>query len=317
MKRALLIGIDAYDSFPTLSGCVNDVNAMEPLLARHANGDPNFMCRTLVSGDAPVTRRMILQALTDTLAAGAEVALVYFAGHGIALTNDVGLASSDGDATEPGIPLSQVLGKVQSSPVKQIIVILDCCHAGGGGSSGMFGANIAVLRDGLALMAAAGAAQTAMETPDGRGQFSFYLCGALDGGAADATGKVTLAGVYAYIAECFGAWDQRPTFKANLDEAFDLRRTTPFLPMDSLRLLPKIFSSVGDELQLDPTFERESEHAVPANVAIYDTLTHYRDARLIELVGTQYLYYAAMESKSCRLNPHGRHYWQLASKGLL
>src|SRR5947209_14326513 len=43
----------------------------------------------------------------------------------------------------------------------------------------------------------------------------FRSCGALDGGAADVLGKVTVASVYAYLSETFGPWDQRPTFKAD------------------------------------------------------------------------------------------------------
>ena len=35
MKRALLIGIDEYDRFGGLDGCVNDVNMLEPLLSRN------------------------------------------------------------------------------------------------------------------------------------------------------------------------------------------------------------------------------------------------------------------------------------------
>jgi hypothetical protein len=43
MKRALLVGIDAYEGM-ALGGCVNDVKTLEPLLARHSDdgGSPNF-----------------------------------------------------------------------------------------------------------------------------------------------------------------------------------------------------------------------------------------------------------------------------------
>ncbi|HEV7594140.1 MAG TPA: caspase family protein [Gemmatimonadaceae bacterium] len=317
MKRALMIGIDKYKNFPRLSGCVNDVNAMAPLLAKNADGSRNFECRALLGGRDPVSRKDIIRGINDLLAPGAEVALFYFAGHGIGLTNDVSLASVDGDWIEPGVPLSLLLGKAQDSKIEQVIVILDCCHSGGGGGNAMLGPSVALLRSGLAVMGAARADQIAMETPDGRGQFSFLLCGALEGGAADVTGKVSLAGVYAYLAECFGAWDQRPTFKANLEESFELRHTAPLVPLEHLRRLPDIFESASFELPLDPTYERESATQIAENVAIYDVLTKYRDAKLIEFVGTPYLYYAAMESKPCRLTPHGQHYWQLATKGLL
>ena len=35
MKRALLVGIDKYDTRAPLHGCVNDVRALHPLLAQN------------------------------------------------------------------------------------------------------------------------------------------------------------------------------------------------------------------------------------------------------------------------------------------
>ncbi len=49
MKRALLVGIDSYDKFGDLAGCVNDVEAIAPLLARNEDGGVNFQCQTRTS----------------------------------------------------------------------------------------------------------------------------------------------------------------------------------------------------------------------------------------------------------------------------
>lgn len=318
MKRALLIGIDEYKDLPRLTGCVNDVKAIAPLLEKNADGSPNFDCQALLGGRDPVGRKNILSAINDLFGPGPDVALFYFAGHGVGLPNDVSLASADGDYwIEPGVPLSLLLGKAQDAQIKQIIIILDACHSGGGGGNAMVGANVALVRKGLAVIAAARAGQVAKETTDGRGLFSSLLCGALEGGAADVTGKVSLAGIYSYLAACFGAWEQQPTFKANLEESFALRQTAPLVPLEHLRRLPEIFESAEFEFPLDPTYERESPTKVAEKVAIYDVLTKYRDAKLIEFVGTNYLYYAALESKPVRLTPHGRHYWRLAKKNRL
>jgi hypothetical protein len=319
-KRALLIGIDKYKNYPRLSGCVNDVNAMAPLLEQNFDKTTNFDCHSLISGRDRVGRKDMISAINDLLAPGVDVALFYFAGHGAGTTNDVSLVSADGDSVEPGVPLSLLLGKAQAATeeIKQVIIILDCCHAGGGGGNAMIGPNIAIVRRRLAVLAAARDDQIAKETPEGRGQFSALLCGALEGGAADVRGKVTLATVYAYLAECFGAWDQRPTFKANLEESYELRQTAPLVSIEHLRQLPKLFKTATSEFRLDPTYERESATKIPEKVAVYEILTKYRNAKLIEFVDCDYLYHAAMQSKSCRLTPHGRHYWTLASKkGLL
>src|SRR5437868_6579854 len=106
MTRALLIGIDSYQTFPKLLGCMNDAVALSPLFSKHSDGSPNFSCNALLSSRGPVGRRDIVTAINTTLGTKSDVALIYF-------------------------------------------------------------------------------------------------------------------------AECFGAWDQRPTFKANLEESFKLRRTVP------------------------------------------------------------------------------------------
>ena len=56
MKRALLIGIDHYDRFSGLNGCVNDVNALETLLRRNDDNSPNFDCQKRTSATGGVTR---------------------------------------------------------------------------------------------------------------------------------------------------------------------------------------------------------------------------------------------------------------------
>jgi hypothetical protein len=320
-KRALLVGIDKYDSFGGLSGCAADVSALAPLLEYNDDGEKtrNFECRALTApaeSKRGVSRKAMISAINELFAPGVDVALFYFAGHGSGMPSDVCLCSTDGDYIEPGVPLSLLLGKAQGSGIKQVIIILDCCHAGGGGGNPVLGANVSALRDGVALFAASRHDQVAKEL-NGRGEFSTYLGAALEGGAADAQGKVTLASIYGYLAACFGSWEQRPTFKANLEDAYELRRTTPIIPLDSLRKLPEIFKTPTSALKLDPEYEREDESAKEEKVAIYDILTHYRNGRLIEFEGTPYLYHAAKKSKKTRLTPYGRHFWNLAKKKLL
>lgn len=318
MKRALLIGIDKYEHLGDVKGCVDDAKALVPLLARHWDGSSNFDCRVLRSDRDKVTRTEMILAIDKLLAPGADVAVFYFAGHGVGAPNDVSLASTDGDGVEPGVPLSLLLGKAQNSEVEEIAIFLDCCHAGGGGGSAMLGSSVALIRTGLAIVTAARGNEIAMPTEDGaRGQFSVRLAEALDGNAADVTGIVSIAGVYAYLAECFGAWEQRPTFKANLEDSFELRRTKPLVAIDHLRELAGYFPSATDEYPLDPTYERKSPTRVPEKVAVYDLLSRCSYANLVEPVGADYLYYAAMDSKSCRLTPQGRHYCELVRKDLL
>src|SRR4029077_15830567 len=115
MKRALLIGIDAYDHMPSLGGCVNDVTALLPLLSRNEDDSPNFDCQIRTSNLHRIDRRSLIESIDALLAPGSDVALFYFAGHGEETKNDVTLYTQDGNKADPGISLSSILGKIQSS----------------------------------------------------------------------------------------------------------------------------------------------------------------------------------------------------------
>ncbi len=317
MKRALLVGIDKYDSFQALGGCVNDVNALAPLLSRNEDGSPNFDCQTRTSTAGRIDRRALLSAVEGLLAPGADVGLLYFAGHGAEADSDVVLATQDGDKHDAGLPLSRVLGLVQKSKVPEVLIILDCCFAGAAGGVPQLGKDIAAIRPGVSLLSASRGDQAAAEASQGRGIFSTYLCGALEGGAADVLGKVTVAGVYAYLSESFGPWEQRPTFKANVDRLHELRHCAPAVALEELRQLPSFFPQEDAHLPLDPSYEPDAQPHHPEHEAIFAILQRCRAAKLVEPVGVQHMYYAAMQGKSCRLTPLGRHYWRVANQGRL
>jgi hypothetical protein len=315
MKRALLVGIDQYDNFGGLDGCVNDVNALEGLLSRNEDNSPNFACQKRTSATGGVTRDALLGDLNALLGGGAEVALLYFAGHGAGSEADVTLVTRDGTRETPGIDFSQILGKVAASSVREVILILDCCFSGGAGGIPQLASSGTTLRDGVSILAASRRDQVAAETD--RGVFSSFLGGALEGGAADVLGTVTIAGLYSYLDESFGAWDQRPAFKANVDRLHELRRCTPAVPLAELRQICDLFPVADHEFPLDPSYEPSAEPRNPEHELAFSTLQKYRAAKLVRPVGAEHMYFAAMESKACRLTPLGRHYWQVAKAGRL
>lgn len=315
-KRALLIGIDSYDSFSCLSGCANDVKALLPLLKRNEDNSVNFSCQSIICQDERIERERFITAIEALLAPGADVTLLYFAGHGAGLANDVALVAQNGTALEPGITLSYILGQVFKSSVKEVIIILDCCFSGAAGSMPQLGDNI-LLRSGVSILTASRGDQVAAETSNGRGAFSTFLCGALEGGAADTLGKVNMSGVYSYLSESFGAWDQSPTFKANVDRLHELRCCSPAVPPKCLLRITDFFEKVNSELKLDPSFEPDAEPSHPEHEEIFSILQRCRAAKLVEPVDTDHMYFAAMHNKSCRLTPLGKHYWRLVKEGLL
>lgn len=311
MKRALLIGIDEYDNFGNLAGCANDVSALNPLLARNEDGSPNFDCQLL---STRATRDQVLGHLDGLFAGGADVALLYFAGHGDDHGTDVALAMSDGTRHTPGITMSEILAKVASSSVGEIIVILDCCFSGSAGGIPQLASPDAALRAGLTILAASREDQTAAETADARGLFSTFLCGALEGGAADVLGKISVAGLYSYLDESFGPWDQRPVFKANVERLHELRGAKPAVPLAELRQLHDLFPSPGFEFSLDPSYEPDAEPESEEHQRVFGILQKFRAAKLLEPIGEEHMYFAAMRSTACRLTPLGEHYRHLAAE---
>jgi Caspase domain. len=316
-KRALLVGIDDYGPGRSLNGCVNDVTALEPLLAVHDDGSTNFQCRRLVSTEDKVQRARLRLEVDRLLAPAADVALFYFAGHGASGKNDVTLVTQESDPYDPGVAVSEILGKIAASEIPQIIVVLDCCFSGASGRVPQLGGDVAVVKEGLAILTAARSDQIAAETSTQRGAFSSNLGDALNGGAADVIGNVSLAGIYAYLIESFDAWEQRPTFKANLDEMYSLRQCTPAVPITELRRLTTMFTEADAMLPLDPSYEPTAEPRDAAHEEVFGVLQRYRAAKLVEPVGETHLYFAAMKSGACRLTPLGRHYWQMAKKNLI
>ncbi|MGX7829045.1 caspase family protein [Actinokineospora sp. 24-640] len=102
MKRAPLVGIDRYQNFKELGGCENDARALHPLLARNEDDSPNFHRKSLTG---TVTRGLVLADVRALLAEGADLALLYFAGHDVQTDGDIALVTSD----TPGLRFGEAL----------------------------------------------------------------------------------------------------------------------------------------------------------------------------------------------------------------
>lgn len=73
---------------------------------------------------------------------------------------------------------------------------------------------------------------------------------------------------------------------------------------------------------MDPSYEYTNaldvEHQViqpyadPLHVGIFKELQLFESVGLVEPVGTEHMYFAAMENKSCKLTALGLHYWRLS-----
>lgn len=317
MKRALLVGIDYYENFQQLYGCANDAAAIHPLLQRNEDGGPNLDCRLASADDAAthVSRDRLKEMIRELLSGGAEFALLYFAGHGAPTDGGVALVTSDGTDGTPGVTFSEILAAINKSSVAEVTVILDCCFSGGATTIEALNNGLANLRNGLSVLTASRDDQVSMETVEGRGQFSTYLEGALNAGAADVLGRVNVSGLYSYLSESFGAWEQRPTFKANIDRLHDIRTCEPLVPLETLRRLTEWFPTPGYDYPLDPTYEPTANKERHPNETIFAGLQKFRACRLVDPIGVEHMYYAAINSTGCRLTPLGKHYWSLVKAG--
>ena len=317
MRRALVIGIDGYLKSP-LNGCVNDAEAMEELLAHNEDGSPNFSCRKIISPVASgiaVTRGIIKDHVTELFSHEADVALLHFSGHGT--VNNLGgyLVTTDAAKYDEGLSMVDVLTLANGSKAREVVIILDCCHSGALGSLPAIDNDKAILREGVSVLTASRSSQLSQETPNDRGLFTSHVCSALKGGAADVIGNVTVASVYAYVDQVLGAWEQRPLFKSHVSRLIPLRRCKPEVPLELLRLLPQYFTAATTEFQLDPSFEPLADPKHSENETIFGHLQKFRAARLLAPVGEEHMYFAAMNSKTCKLTELGAFYWMLANEG--
>lgn len=73
-----------------------------------------------------------------------------------------------------------------------------------------------------------------------------------------------------------------------------------------------LFPSDAYGFPLDKSYEPEEPSHDPEHTKIFALLQKLRAARLVEPVGAEHMYFAAIENKSCQLTALGRAYWKQA-----
>lgn len=323
-RRALLVGIDAYDVFNDLSTCVADATAMQELLERNADGSPNYSCRLMVYGPEsntrPITRPRLREACNELFNFTGNV-LFYFSGHG-SLTRTGGyFATCESEPADWGIPMQEFIDLANGSQARDILVILDCCHAGAAGNSLTLNRGgernpLAALRENMTVIAASRATEASVES-DGHSLFTASALDALDGGAADHMGWVTAQSIYAYVDRGFGAWVQRPVYKSHATDLTVVRQCAPLIERLKLHQLVTHFPAADYKYQLDPEYEPEDEHGnvrEPVNhekVRLSRLFKEYRDVGLLKSTSGEQFFWVAKHSGTLELTLRGREYWRL------
>ena len=125
-------------------------------------------------------------------------------------------------------------------------------------------------------------------------------------------GSITVATIYTYVSQAFGALEQRPLYKSNVANTVTLRQGSPGMDFEVLRKIPVYFPSLDYEFPLDPGYEPTVKPKNKKKEAIFKDLQLMRDGNLLVAVGAEHLYYAAMKSRRCKLTNIGKFYWRLA-----
>jgi peptidoglycan/xylan/chitin deacetylase (PgdA/CDA1 family)/uncharacterized caspase-like protein len=231
---ALVVGINAYKSWPQLSYAVNDAKAVRELLMRKYGFAADHIT-TLLDGDA--TRDKILAALGDSLADGKRVTredrvMVFFAGHGVTRKLPSGKALGyivpvDAAATNyqsQAISMTNFQDASDSIPAKHVFFVMDACYSGlaltRGGGGAATGDRRQYLqevtrRTAREVLTAGGAdEQVADNGPGGHSIFTWTLLQGLEGKAdLDGDSAITATELAAYVAPSVSSLSrQTPVF---------------------------------------------------------------------------------------------------------
>ncbi len=144
-RDALIVGVNQYQSLPGLNAPAADAEAVAARLQTQGEFRVHRLPEVIKNGRATVgsrrgvTSQMLEESLVQLFKPKGKnvptTALFYYSGHG--LQREAGiqegyLATSDTDPNKGnfGISLFWLRRLLQQSPVRQIVIILDCCHSG-------------------------------------------------------------------------------------------------------------------------------------------------------------------------------------------
>lgn len=308
-RKALLIGNNKYKNVSKLSGCINDVTGIKELLEKHGKGDPNFSVRTLKNGSNQKMKSAIEELLNEKRAP--EVALLYYSGHGYVDEDGGYLCGVDAAKNDVGISMSWLGAILNKSKIREITVILDCCHAGSmlelSSEHGLTN-----IREGVTILAATTSDDVSVEFC-GKGIFTSILIDGLGGAAADILGHVTAVGLYNNAESLLSPWQQTPVFKSSVSRLTPLRYCLPPVRKRALRLLanPELFPSKDSKIKLNKSLMNDSSIVEGSELSMLMILSGFDRAGLLTVKDRKPFLQAILDGDDCSLSPYGEHFWEL------
>lgn len=312
MRRALVVGVNHY-SWAPLKGCIYDANNIAKAISNHHDGSKNFYVKKLTStsGTLDISKAQLFRELKELFEAPADIVFFSFSGHGVDRELGGYLVTQDGQKHAPGVSLSEIVEMANmATHIKEIIIVIDSCFSGNAGNTNPLNENIASIRKGVTVFASSMQNENSWER-NGQGVFSSIFVEALDGGGADIMGSVTVAGIYSYVDKALGPWEQRPVFKSHVTNLNALKKVKPEIPFEELRLLDDYFPNPNHHYPLSPEYEDTEEPRNSKLESIFKFLQKCSRKNLVEPVDEEFMYFAAMKSKSCRLTTLGKLYWKM------
>jgi len=107
----------------------------------------------------------------ELFSSDAEIALLYFAGHGYIEDTGGFLCASDCRTGDDGFSLAELMTLASNSHARNKIIILDSCHSGIAGDKPTT-PGVTEIKEGMTVLTASTAEQYAVEVPGGGPAFS-------------------------------------------------------------------------------------------------------------------------------------------------
>ncbi len=330
-KGALIVGIDDYTIQNPLSGCISDAKKIDKLLKRNGDKDKTLnFSTTLLTSDkkSKVSSRNILKEAKELFSRECEIALFYFSGHGYSDEMGSFLITPDLENHYSGIEMQQIINLAKNSKAREVMIILDCCYSGYAAIIPMLGENLTIIKEGMSIITASRKNEFAIEEEGKGGVFTSLFCEALEGGAADILGDVTIAGAYNYVDKLLGFFAQRPQFKSSVSTYKTIRKCKSDLELSEFHEIVNLFDDKDEKFKLDKSYEPHFGGNEVEKHRKYRILQKYAKLRIIaprvpeeakkqnDLVD-DFTYHAAEFGGYCELTPTGKFYWQLVKKGLI
>ena len=206
-RWAVVIGIDGYKTMGRLRSCQNDARAVAQALVATGGYDPDAV--VVLTDDAPerptlgTIRRRIAQLAR--LARPGDAIFLYFSGHGITNPQDGQgyLVPIDGDV-DNAVAFDWVRDTLAASRAGAKVLVLDTCHAGAKGVSGLAPS----MRPDLVMLLSSRADEQSHESESmDRSVFSQFLVEGLTGAAdADSDRRITPAELFTFVEGSMRRW---------------------------------------------------------------------------------------------------------------